>query len=72
MKNVSRPPLVTDEMLTKIKFILSNLRISGAAVTGKVTLVAIAVGNGLLSARCPEKIDKNDGSNVLKSVVRVR
>ena len=42
-------------MLTEIKSILSNLRISGATVTRKVV---IAVGNGVLSARCPEKMVK--------------
>ena len=39
-------------MLTEIKSIISNLRISGAATTRKAV---IAVGNGVLSARCTEK-----------------
>ena len=54
MKNVGRLSLVSDEMLTEIKSILSNLRISRSAITGKVAMVAIAVGNGVLSARCTE------------------
>ena len=72
MKNVGRLPLVSDEMLTEIKSILSNLRISRSAITGKVAIVAIAVGNGVLSARCTEKKAKNCRNNVLKSLVRVR
>ena len=46
-------------MLTEIKYILSNLHISGAAVTRKAL---IAVGNGVLSARCPGKMAGNGGS----------
>ena len=46
-------------MLTEIKSIISNLRISGAATTRKGV---IAVGNGVLSARCTEKMATNGGN----------
>ena len=46
-------------MLTEIKFILSNLHISGAAITRKAL---IAGGNGVLSARCPGKMAVSGGS----------
>ena len=39
-------------MLTEVKSIPSKFRISEVAITGKVT---IAIGNGPLSTRCPEK-----------------
>ena len=52
MKKVARPTEISDEMLTKRKSIFSKLRISGAAITQKVI---IAVENGMISARCPEK-----------------
>ena len=48
----------SDEILTEIKPILNNLHIPGAAITLKVV---IAVGNGMVSARCPEKMAKNGG-----------
>ena len=41
-----------DEILTKIKSVLSNLCISGATVTWQVVR---AVENGVLSAHCSEK-----------------
>lgn len=49
MKKVGRSPLVSDEMLTEIKSILINLRISGVAATRKVV---ITIGNSVFSARC--------------------
>ena len=52
MKKVARPTEISDEMLTERKSIFSKLRISGAALAQKVI---IAVGNGMISARCPEK-----------------
>ena len=74
MKKVARMPLVLDEMLTEIKSIHSNLRLSEAVTTRKMI---ITVGNSVLSALCPEKMAKNGGSiklsnkwarNVLKSL----
>ena len=49
MKRVGRPPLVSGEMLTEIKSLLSNLRKSGAAITRKKV---VTFGNGVLSCRC--------------------
>ena len=46
-------------MLTEIKYILSNLHISGAAITQKAVIL---VGNGVLIARCPGKMAANGGS----------
>ena len=46
-------------MLTGTKSLLSNLRISGAAVTRNAV---IAVGNGVLIARGPGKMTANGGS----------
>ena len=40
-------------MLTRTKSLLSNFRMSGAAITQKAV---IAVGNGVLIARCPGKM----------------
>ena len=64
MKKVSRQPLVSDEMLIEIKSILSNLRISAAEITWKVVIV---IGNNVLRARCPEKMDKNSSSKTLST-----
>ena len=52
MKKVARPTEISDVMLTEKKYIVSKLRISGVAITQKVI---IAVGNRMISARCPEK-----------------
>lgn len=52
MKKVGRPPLLSGETLTEIESVLTNLRISGAAIAGKVI---IAVRNGVLNARFPEE-----------------
>ena len=52
MKKIGRQPLLSDEMFTEINSIFSSLRISEATITQKVV---IAVGNRVLSARCPEK-----------------
>ena len=40
------PPLVSQDLMTEIKSILSNLRINGCAITREVV---IAVANGVLS-----------------------
>ncbi len=45
----------SDEIVTEIKTILHNLRVSGGAITRKTTIV---IGNGVLSSRCPEKLAK--------------
>ena len=50
---------ISDEMLTEIKSVLSNLRISGAAITRKAV---IGVGNGMFSACCLEHVATNGGS----------
>ena len=43
---------ISDEMLTEVNYIFSNLHISEASIAQKVV---IAVGNGVFSARFPEK-----------------
>ena len=57
MKKVGRPPLVSDEMLTKIKLksVLNNLCISRAAITQNVV---IGVRNDVHCPHCPEKVSK--------------
>ena len=45
-----RPSKMSDELTTEVKSILHNLRVSGGAVTQKTV---IAIGNGVLKARCP-------------------
>ena len=57
-----RPSKVSDELTTKVKSILHNLRISGGAVTRETV---ISIGNGVLKARCPEMLEKNGGSMAL-------
>ena len=54
--------MVSDEIVTEIKAILHNLCVSGGAVTRKTV---IAIGDGVLSSRCPEKLAKNGGSVTL-------
>ena len=57
-----RPSKMSDELTTEVKSILHNLRVSGGAVTRKTV---IAIGNGVLKARCPEMLEKNGGSMTL-------
>ena len=57
-----RPSKMSDELTTEVKSILHNLRVSGGAVTRKTV---IAIGNGVLKARCPEMLEENDGSITL-------
>ena len=57
-----RPPMVSDGVVTKVKAILHNIRLSGGVITRKTT---IAVGNGVLSSRCPDKIARNGGNITL-------
>ena len=49
--------MVTDELVTEIKAILHNLRVSGGTNSPKTV---IAMGNRLLSSRYPERFIKND------------
>ena len=44
---------MSDELVTEIKAILHNLRVSGGTISGKIV---IAIGNGVLSSGCPEKV----------------
>ena len=59
-----RPSKMSDELTTEVKSILHNLRVSGGAVTRKIV---IAIGNGVLKARCPEMLEENGGSITLTS-----
>ena len=59
-----RPSKMSDELTTEVKSILHNLRVSGGAVTQKIV---IAIGNGVLKARCPEMLEENGGSITLTS-----
>ena len=52
MKKAGKLSLVSNEMLSEIKPIPSNLCISEAVITWKVV---IAVRNGKLNARCQKK-----------------
>ena len=51
-----RPSKMSDELTTKIKSILHNLRVSGGAAARKTV---IAIGNGVLKARCPVMLEEN-------------
>ena len=57
-----RPSKMSDELTTEVKSILHNLRVSGGAVTRKTV---IAIGNGVLKARCPEMLEENGGNITL-------
>ena len=57
-----RPSKMSDELTTEVKSILHNLRVSGGEVTRKTV---IAIGNGVLKARCPEMLEENGGSITL-------
>lgn len=59
VRKQGRPSMVSDELATEIKSILHNLRVSGGAISRKTV---IAIGNGVMSARCPEMMSKNGGS----------
>ena len=48
-----RPSLLSDELMAEVKVILNNLRTSGCAISLNVV---ISVGNGVLLAKCPEKM----------------
>ena len=57
-----RPSVVSDEFVTEIKAILHNICVIGGTISRKTV---IAIGNGVLSSRCPEKLTKNSGSVIL-------
>ena len=58
MPQRGKPALISEELSTEIKQILSNLRVAGCSVSRKVV---ISVGNGVLASRCPEKMSRNGG-----------
>ena len=62
MPRQGRPSKISDELTTDVKSILHNLRVSGGVVTQKTV---IAIGNGVLKARCPEMLEENGGSITL-------
>ena len=52
------PALISEELSTEIKQILSNLRVAGCLISRKVV---ISVGNSVLASRCLEKMSRNGG-----------
>ena len=54
-----------NEIVTETKAILHNLRISGQA---NILKTIIAIGNGVLSLRCPKKFNKNCKSVTLTRI----
>ena len=58
MPQRGKPVLISEELSTEIKQILSNLRVAGCSVSRKVV---ISVGNGVLASRCREKMSGNGG-----------
>ena len=59
------PSMVSDELVTEIKAILHMLHVSGEVISRKTV---IAIGNWILSSRCPEKWTKNGGSVTLTTI----
>ena len=59
------PSMVSDELVTEMKAILHMLHASGEVISRKTV---IAIGNGILSSRCPEKWTKNGGSVTLTTI----
>ena len=57
-----RPSKMGDELTAELKSILHNLRVNCGAVTRKTV---IAIGNGILKARCPEMLEENGGNITL-------
>ena len=58
MPQRGKPTLISEELSTEIKQILSNLRVAGCSISRKVV---ISVGNGVLASRCLEKMSRNGG-----------
>ena len=56
MPQRDKPALISEELSTEIKQILSNLRVAGCSISRKVV---ISVGNGVLVSRYPEKMSRN-------------
>ena len=56
--------IISDELASKVMAFLHNLHASGGAIFGKTASV-IAIGNGVLCSRCPEKIANNGGNVTL-------
>ena len=54
--------IVSHELVTEIKTILHNIRVIGGVISRETV---IAVGNGVLSSSCPEKLTKIGGSVAL-------
>ena len=54
-----RPSMVSHKLVTEIKAILYNLRDGGGAVSLKTV---IAIGNGVMSSGCSEKLTKKGGN----------
>ena len=57
-----RPSMVSPELSEEIKTILQNFRTAGCGISQKTV---IAVGNGVLGAKYPEKLRRNGGSVTL-------
>ena len=62
MPQRDKPALISEEVSTEIKQILSNLRVAGCSVSRKVV---ISVGNGVLGSRRAEKMSRNGGKSIL-------
>lgn len=58
-KKPGRPSMLSEELTTEIKVILQNLRTAGCGISRKTV---IAVGEGVLLAKCPDRLRKNGGS----------
>ena len=58
MPQRDKPTLISEELSTEIKQILSNLRVAGCSISRKVV---ISVRNGVLASRCSEKMSRNGG-----------
>ena len=58
MPQRGKPSLISEELSTEIKQILSSLRVAGCSISRKVV---ISVGNGVLASRCSEKMSRNGG-----------
>ena len=54
--------IVSHELVTEIKTILHNIRVIGGVISRETV---IAIGNGVLSSSCPEKLTKIGGSVAL-------
>ena len=62
MPQRGKPALISEELSTEIKQILSNLRVAGCSISRKVV---ISVENGVLASRCFKKMSRNAGKSIL-------